>query len=67
VSEKEWVYISEESDRRAALGKESVVCLHGKPLKQARVERGIARVLKKGPNSVTKRAPKRLKRNRISL
>jgi hypothetical protein len=67
VSEEEWVYISEESDRRAALGKESVVCLHGKPLKQARVERGIARVLKKGPNSVTKRAPKRLKRNRISL
>ncbi|GAB1317713.1 hypothetical protein MFIFM68171_07923 [Madurella fahalii] len=43
VTGEEWAYIDDECQRRAALGKQTVVCLHGQPLPPERVNRGIAR------------------------
>jgi len=43
VKAEEWVWINQEMQRRAALGKESEPCLHDRPLPLDRVVRGIAR------------------------
>ena len=46
VSEDDYGDIDDECRRRAALGKETVVCLHGRPLPLDRLKRGINRVQK---------------------
>ncbi|KXX76215.1 hypothetical protein MMYC01_207884 [Madurella mycetomatis] len=51
MREDEWAYIDEECRRRAALGKQTVVCLHGRPVPVERVNRGVARVRKNGSTS----------------
>ncbi len=51
VSEDEYADIGDECQRRAALGKETVVWLHGRPLPPERVKRGMDRVRKSGPKT----------------
>lgn len=48
VTGEEWAYIDDECQRRAALGKQTVVCLHDQPLPPERVNRAIARSRKDG-------------------
>ncbi|KAH8803035.1 ankyrin repeat-containing domain protein [Xylogone sp. PMI_703] len=49
VKAEEWIWIHQEEQRRAALGKESEVCLHGRPLSSERVIRETARHKNKAP------------------
>lgn len=46
---EEWIWIGQEMQHRAALGKESQPCLHNKPLPPNRVDREIARHKNKAP------------------
>ncbi|KAK3293096.1 uncharacterized protein B0H64DRAFT_403502 [Chaetomium fimeti] len=60
VTSDEWDFVGRERQRRAALGKETIVCFRGEPLPAERVDRGIARSRKhgSGPNDrVNKRKP----------
>ena len=49
VSEEDYGDIDDECRRRAAIGKETVVYLHGRPLPLDRLKRGIDRVQKNRP------------------
>jgi hypothetical protein len=49
VKAEEWIWIGQEMQHRAALGKESQPCLHNKPLPPNRVDREIARHKNKAP------------------
>ncbi|KAH8745168.1 ankyrin repeat-containing domain protein [Hyaloscypha finlandica] len=49
VKAEEWIWIGQEMQHRAALGKESQPCLHNKPLPPNRVVREIARHKNKAP------------------
>jgi hypothetical protein len=49
---EEWIWIGQEMQRRAALGKESEPYLHDEPLPLDRVAREIARHKNKAPAAI---------------
>jgi hypothetical protein len=60
VTDEEYIEIDQECQRRAALGKLTVVCLLGRLLAPERVRRGISRAVKNNPQSgrIAKRTSK---------
>ena len=54
ISEEEYAEIDDECRRRAALGKQTTVRLHGHPLPPERLQRGISRVKKNRQTSRTR-------------
>ena len=54
VTGEEWASIADEFQRRAAVGKQTVVCLYGKPLPSDRVRRALGRARSGSAYRITK-------------